>query len=519
MKTRFSLLLLAVFVAGFTHAIDTIRVSDPQTWTTQELQPYVGKTVVFSVPMVVCSNYNGYTVSTRRLFMPTNQVLPKTKDKDSYNAIVSLNSGGELDITNIVGYHRCGEKIHNLKAKVNSAQEIQFIDGQWHGNTRADMEKANIHQMVGVDDNECPECLVVCAYNIENYDGSSINKRTKIGLALKIINADIYGFVEMKTEKGRSAIIQDLNDLCPSRNYTICKEKVGQGDGQTVAFVYDSRKIKHLGDIQYNNTRTQNRKKMACFEQLSNGERFIFSVNHFKAKLSGGTGGNADMGDGQSYWNADRVEEAQSVLEKYRRWSAEINEKDVLIMGDLNANGKEDPITTLTGSGMIDLHRAFHADSSYSYSFSDKLYNYQQLAGYLDHALCNTTLRPQITGMTAFHINSDEKSNNDQTMFRGSDHDPVVVGLKLNGSLEYNDEPKLNTEDIISGNARQLIIRDAVKDGQRSFYAIYNIEGHLIDRQEITHESQNADLPSAPGIYIVYVYYNGNVYPYKMIVR
>lgn len=525
MKTRFSLLLLAFFAVGILSAQVHITVSDPQTWTAKELVPYANQTVIFDVPMVVCSNNNGITVSTRRLFTPTNQVLPKTKDATSYNAIVSLNSQSEVKLVGAPiakgdAYYRCGEKIYNLTATVNGdGTSLTWISGDWQGNGRADLEKADIRQMVGID-SDCPECLVACTYNIENYDGSSTNKRTKIGLALKIIDADIYGFVEMKTDKGRTAIIQDLNALFPSRNYTMCKEKVGQGDAQTVAYAYDSKKIRHLGDIQYNDLRTSNRKKLACFEQISTGERFIFSVNHFKAKLSGGTGGNADLGDGQSYWNADRVEEAQSVIDKYRRWSSEISEKDVLIMGDLNANGKEDPIMVLRDNGMIDLHREFHADSSYSYSYSDKQYNYQQLAGYLDHALCNTTMRPQITGMAAFHINSDERSNSDATMFRGSDHDPVVVGLKLDGSLVYDPKPRINTEDILFGESKQLIIRNALKDGQSSFYGIYDISGHpIVSATRIESSAQAVDLPTAPGIYILYVYYDGNVYPYKMIVR
>ena len=516
MKTRFSLLLFAIFACLFSQAQDTIHVKDPLTWSTQELQPYIGKTVVFDVPMVVCSNYKGYTISTRRLFTPTNQALPRTSD---YNTIVSLNSSGRITLSGFSGYHRCGEKIYNLKAKVGSdGKSLTWISGEWRGNTRAELEKADIRQMVGID-SDCEDCLVACAYNLENYAGTSTKQRIKIAKALTVINADIFGFVEIAgSDLAREAVVADLNAHLTNRAYVVCKESVGQGDVQTVAYVYDSRKIKHLGAIQYNNKRTQNRKKLACFEQISNGERFIFSVNHFKAKSSGGTGGNADMGDGQGGYNADRVEEAQSVVDEYKRWSREIEEKDVLIMGDLNAHGKEDPITKLKDNGMIDLHRAFHADTSYSYQFSN-------LAGYLDHALCNETMRPQITGMVGFHINSDESDeytwdkSSDQTMFRGSDHDPVVVGLKLDGSLVYDPKPRINTEDILTGEAHHLIIRNAHKDGQRSFYGIYNIEGHIIDHQEITMDTQVVDLPTAPGIYILYVYFDGTVYPYKMIVR
>ena len=73
MKNRFLLLIIALCAFRIAIAQVHISVEDPQTWATQELLPYVGQTVIFDVPMVVCSNDNGYTISTRRLFSETNQ--------------------------------------------------------------------------------------------------------------------------------------------------------------------------------------------------------------------------------------------------------------------------------------------------------------------------------------------------------------------------------------------------------------------------------------------------------------
>jgi hypothetical protein len=190
-------------------------------------------------------------------------------------------------------------------------------------------------------------------------------------------------------------------------------------------------------------------------------------------------------------------------------------------MGDLNSYAKEDPINVLTENELIDLHRAFHADSSYSYQFGGK-------AGYLDHALCNNTLRPQITGMAAYHINSDEydyynytnhKSHKDYSMFRCSDHDPVLVGLKLDSTLTYDPSPNINTADIVSGDAHELIITDAIKDNRPSFYAIYTINGLLIERKQITEEIETVPLPLDAGTYILYLYSDGYVFQRKLIVR
>ena len=39
----------------------------------------------------------------------------------------------------------------------------------------------------------------------------------------------------------------------------------------------------------------------------------------------------------------------------------------------------------------------------------------------------------QVTGATTYHINTDERSDNTElNMYRSSDHDPVLIGLRLN---------------------------------------------------------------------------------------
>jgi hypothetical protein len=178
-------------------------------------------------------------------------------------------------------------------------------------------------------------------------------------------------------------------------------------------------------------------------------------------------------------------------------------------VGDLNAYGKEDPITTLTDWGMIDLHRSFHADSSYSYV-------YQGTLGYLDHALCNSSLYPQVTGMTPYHINAPEKdgytydgSLNDGTMFRCSDHDPILVGLRLgtnNTSVE-----SIPTYDFYYNHAIQ-----AIENAQGGTYTIYNIDGSVVAQEYIS--STTHPLPSlAQGIYILTIQHNNQRQSLKLI--
>ena len=528
MKTRFSFLWLVILACQVLVAQTHIKVKDPSTWTTDELTPYVNQEVIFDAPIYVTSNASSgsYIVSTRRLFTPTNQVLPKftnTKATQAYNAFVSMNAAGAITLTNVSAYHRCGEKIDNLHAKVLSKNELRFISGKWDSeyNTRAYWDTVNVRRLVNIDG--CDTCLLVCTANLENYfinDNNHANHRAKVIDALTHIEADLFGFVEI--ECGDAAVKEIVtylnNKFSPRRKYAYVADGTSaSGTDTKAAFIYDSKLLKPYGELQVIGTGVgKARKEMQVFEQKSNGERFIYSVNHFKAKTSGGTGKDADQKDGQGNYNAARCEEAQAVLDLYVRISPQLQEKDILIMGDLNSYAKEDPIRKFLDYGLIDLHRAFHADASYSYQ-------YDHLAGYLDHAICSESLRPQVCGAIGFHCNSDEqrgKKTADQTMFRYSDHDPVLVGLRLDKSATYDPQPLINNLEVLRGNANKLIIRDALTaGGQDSYYGIYDVSGRpIVSATRIESSAEEVELPTAAGVYILYVYFETRVYPYKFIV-
>ena len=528
MKTRFSFLWLLLLVYQVLVAQTTIHVKDPNTWTTDELTSYVGKEVIFDVPIFVTSNassYN-YTVSTRRLYTPTNQVLPKftnTQAMQAYNAFVSLNAAGGMTLTGVSGYHRCGEKIYNLKAYVHDVNNLEFRGGVWRGNTRAYMDTVNVRRLVNIDG--CDTCLLVCTSNLENYFMGNSNhdrQRAKVIDALTHIDADLIGFVEIECgDAAVKEIVNYLNSRLPHRNYTFVADgTTASGSDTKAAFVYDKKLLKTYGELQVIGTGVgKARKEMQVFEQKYNGERFIFSVNHFKAKSGTGTGKDADQKDGQGSFNAARCEEAQAVLDLYVRLAPQLKEKDILIMGDLNAYAKEDPIRKFLDYGLIDLHRAFHADTSYSYQYGG-------LAGYLDHAICSESLRAQVCGAIGFHCNSDENDrytydkSSDQTMFRYSDHDPVLVGLRLDNTATYDPKPLINNLDVLRGKSNQLIIRDALTaGGQDSYYGIYDVSGRpIVEATRIESSAEVVELPTAPGVYILYVYFETQVYPYKFIV-
>ena len=497
-----------------------ITITNPDLWTTTEMSQFVGKEVQFTTPFYVTNNSKTgqLTIAPRRIFNPTNQALPLSTD---YHSILSLNEQGTLTLTNVSGYHRIDERVHNLKVKVNVYNSLSFVSGDWRGNTRAEMEKGYDLEAIN---SRGEHNLLICYMNLEYYlvdnfgtgygpDSSTDHQkqRTKTSQALAKINADIYALVEIQT--GQGALAELAADLTKNtgRNFTYINDgSVTDGSFTKSGYIYCTDKVTPHGNMQHNDTYVENRKKVQGFTEKATGERFILSVNHFKAKSGNGSGANKDQGDGQGSYNAARVQEAKSILSNYSSYTSTFGDEDFLIVGDLNAYGKEDPITTLTDWGMIDLHRTFHADSSYSYV-------YQGTLGYLDHALCNSTLYPQVTGMTPYHINAPEKdaytydgSLYDGTMFRCSDHDPILIGLRLG---------KDNTTTDITSPTYAFYYNHAIRaieNAQGGTYTLYNIDGTIAAQEYIT--SATHTLPSlAQGIYILTIQHNNQRQSLKLI--
>ena len=123
-----------------------------------------------------------------------------------------------------------------------------------------------------------------------------------------------------------------------------------------------------------------------------------------------------------------------------------IETDEVMILGDLNAYSKEDPMQAFYSAGFTNLKYTDKTTEPqpYSYSFSGFL-------GSLDHALASDGLLEHVVSVDAWHINSVEDSLMDyQTeangqrydsvdnyaaadAYRSSDHDPIVIALDMPG--------------------------------------------------------------------------------------
>ena len=186
-----------------------------------------------------------------------------------------------------------------------------------------------------------------------------------------------------------------------------------------------------------------------AFQENANGGIFIVDTNHLKSK--GSACDTPDALDGQGNCNAVRVNAATELVNWLASDPTGTGDPDVLLVGDYNSYAMEDPITVIKNAGYTNLINSFIGADAYSYVFDGQW-------GYLDHAFGSPSILSQVTGVSEYHINSDEpsvldyntdfKTANLQTTlyapdeFRISDHDPVIVGLcqapKLSASVTPN---------------------------------------------------------------------------------
>lgn len=264
------------------------------------------------------------------------------------------------------------------------------------------------------------------------------------------IDADVFGLIEIENDgDGPASAIQDLveslNSLAGAGEYTAIEDPAFTGsDAIKVALIYKPGRLTPIAAPRTSTDSAFSRPPIAqTFEEISSGERFSVVVNHFKSKGSCPTDPfdpNADQGDGQGCWNALRVEQAQALLNFIRTLASETGDDDVLVIGDLNSYGQEDPILALQNGDLINqIGKYVPAEARYSYVFDG-------MTGYLDHALASVHMDAQVSDVTIWHINADEPSVIDYntefksqdlyapTPYRSSDHDPVIIGVDLNAA-------------------------------------------------------------------------------------
>ena len=503
----------------------TLPVSNLNVWENLESMQ-----VTFPQQLVVADHYNlgtygELTLAPQRLFTPTNQFRPGTAEaialasQNSRSKIVLDDLANGKNPANII-YPAPGLNMNNpvrigdsVNANLSGILDYSFSAwrllpaGTVQFNASNPREEQPVLRNLGN--------LKVASANVLNYfNGDGLGggfptsrgastaieferQASKIVAALSSINADVVGLMEIENDGygSQSAIVDlvsRLNQQLGAGTYQYVQvpgtTQLGT-DEISVGMLYKPAKVTPVGNAVTTSAGVfgyGNRQPLVqTFKQKSNNEVFTFAVNHFKSKgscPSGSTNPDRDFKDGQSCWNATRVQAATELTAWLATNPTGSADKDVLIMGDLNAYAKEDPIVTLTNKGFVNMVEKFQGNRGYSYLFGGE-------SGYLDHALASAALSPQVTYAMEWHINADESTVFDYNMedktvqqqadfyqptpFRGSDHDPVVVELALinanpadldkDGDVDNNDITLFN--NLLKSGVKLGLEYDFNKDG------------------------------------------------------
>ncbi|MFQ2645660.1 ExeM/NucH family extracellular endonuclease [Aeromonas caviae] len=412
------------------------------------------------------------------------------------------------------GYLRIGDKLNGLEGALGYSYNLFRLVAS----NRIDASQIDHSGWDRVETPELAEAgdLRVASFNVLNFFttvvGGDANptgsnrgaltvaefelQRTKIVSAITRLNADVVGLMEIENNGygDNSAIanlVAALNAAQPDEadHYHWIASPDGKPigtDAITVGLIYRPASVSPQGaaslialPVQQAEAVDASGKPVTINQGMRESlvQRFsspkgdaplTLVVNHLKSKGSAcfedyPDYASADPLDGQGHCNALRVSAAKVLGESLKDLAG-----DLLLIGDMNAYGMEDPILVLTdydpaaqsrqimsasfttlagqpfeesgsalgkGYGFVNLNTRFHGTDTYSYSYEGEL-------GNLDHALANPSLAAKVIGIEDWHINSAESNffeygskysgqlAKSEGPFSASDHDPVLVAIQ-----------------------------------------------------------------------------------------
>lgn len=308
----------------------------------------------------------------------------------------------------------------------------------------AGINALNLFATLDRGDNRCGPGALPCrgADSSAEYD----RQRARLATAIRDTGAHLVGLMEVENDSGRTLedLVTELSIESASDWRRVDTGAIGS-DAIKVALIYDADRVERIGDYRILDSAvdpafidTKNRPSLAqTFGDKMSGERLTVVVNHLKSKGSDCNDlGDPDTGDGQGNCNRTRTRAATALS----RWLATdptaSGDDDILIIGDLNAYLREDPVVALEEAGFVNLLARKTGASAYTYVFRGR-------SGALDHALASPALADHVLSAFAWHVNADEAPLYDYNLDRGrdpslfdgrvpyrsSDHDPVIVDI------------------------------------------------------------------------------------------
>lgn len=453
---------------------------------------YQGMLVKLPQTLTVSENYNygrygELSLSLGRLYIPTNlhpanSVAAKQLAQQNLNSKIILDDGyNKQNLTpwlpaqfNAQNTLRAGAQMKQVQGILEyrfNSWRVQPIKGQ-----AAPQILPETNPRKPVIQKQVANTRVV-AFNVLNYDNGATGfptergadtqaefdqQHAKIVAALKGIDADVYGLMEIANNGygADSALAYLTKALGPDWKYVTPKNMNQLGsDAIAVAIIYNAKRVKPVNDPAVLDLGNKNRTTIAqSFQPVQGGKIFTVVPNHLKSKGScddGAAVGDRDQGDGQSCWNATRVAAVEQLIQWMAKDPTGVKTPNTLILGDINAYAKEDPILAFERANykaLLNDETIGQGKSAYSYVFgvasnADGFGG----AGNLDHILSDAAIYPRVQRAFTWTINADEptpldynheyKTDEQKAAFyaadayRSSDHDPIIVDLDLNETI------------------------------------------------------------------------------------
>ena len=291
------------------------------------------------------------------------------------------------------------------------------------------------------------------------WDAEDLARQTeKIVSAINALGADVVGLQEIENsfsfapgnepadrDHALAGLVEALNAVAGEGVWDYVASPAAFPAEEDVirnAFIYRTASVEPVGDttILIGNDAFSNARQPMAQEFALVGEpdadTFVVINNHFKSKGSG-TGENADQGDGQGASNADRVRQAQALAGFAETVAEEAQTDLVFLVGDFNSYTMEDPLEVLYDQGYTNVAQELTEKSTYAFG---------SMVGSLDHVIASPAAFEAVTGADIWNINSYESiafeysrhnynvtDFHDDSPYRSSDHDPILVGIDLVG--------------------------------------------------------------------------------------
>lgn len=424
----------------------------------QDWSRYQGQRVTITTPLIVCGKfYDSIIVASERLYVPEERAVGLGDgDSTSYRYWRHYNDSMRIKLQCKSSFNlNLGSTVENLTAQVIGPRHLQTGAQPKFKNYKPSKQVKLAKQPAG----RAKPDLTICAANIQNYfvhvGGYATKRNTpaqhqwqceKTAAALTRIGADIYALCEL--EQGSSApaeLVARMNELSRKDRYAFVVTDTIDRDTISVGYIYDKERVRPQGDLIFayenKNDIYAHRFMIQAFEYIPTEQSFYISLNHPRSKR--GTPQEA---------NAKRIGNISHILTAIDSLHLS-SSTPLLLLGDYNSYGQEEPLQMLVKAGYKDMVMAMDS-LNYSYSYNAE-------CGYLDRAFANEPMQQYITSIHPIHWNTDYyysasywskynyKNNIPPTqkqpniwkcvtpqakknlIFRYSDHDPLLISINF----------------------------------------------------------------------------------------